>query len=97
MAPSGITFNSEQVEECDFEDDKYLSFQRLSRVTNEITHKVNINSHTLVLTLMQDPNLSPAVALRHDVDAYIWQPMITNNKFDLQHIGSLKAFGYVQV
>ncbi|KAI4468901.1 chronic myelogenous leukemia tumor antigen 66 [Holotrichia oblita] len=66
MSPSGITFETEQVEDCDFEDDKYLTFQRLSRLTNEITHKVNINSHSLVLTLAQDPNLSPAVALRHD-------------------------------
>lgn len=41
----------------------------------------------------------PALALRHDVDACIWQPytqLINSDTWPVKHQGTLMAFGYVQ-
>lgn len=96
-AALGTTFNSEEVEECDFEQDKYTTFIRLSKVTGEITHKVNVNTHTLLFAVEKEPYCAPALVLRHDVDAYVWQPINENDHFKFVHEGTLNAFGYVQV
>ncbi|KRT83658.1 hypothetical protein AMK59_4079 [Oryctes borbonicus] len=96
LAPSGVTFNSQQIEECDFERDKYLTFERFSKSTKAATHRVNINTHAMVLIVQRHASLPPAVALRHDVDAYIWQPIFEDGNFILRHEGTLHAFGYVQ-
>ncbi|KAJ3663824.1 hypothetical protein Zmor_008046 [Zophobas morio] len=52
--PSGATFNSQQVEECDFECDKLTILERLSRNSHNITHKVNFGSHQVLLTVNLD-------------------------------------------
>lgn len=41
----------------------------------------------------------PAIALRHDVDACIWQPyaqLVNSDTWPIKHQGTLLAFGYVQ-
>lgn len=97
LKPMENAFNNQEMEDCDFEMDEYLSFERLSGITCETTHKVNISTHVHLLSVQRSENLPPAIALRHDVDAYVWQPIIEEENFQLLHQGTLNAFGYVQV
>ncbi|XP_060534478.1 nudC domain-containing protein 1 [Cylas formicarius] len=92
----GATFNSQQIEECDFESDKAFTFQRINRLTNECTHKIHLGSHQVLLTCRSSPPLPPAVGTRHDVDVCLWQPRGTGPNFEVKHVGTLLAFGYVQ-
>jgi hypothetical protein len=94
--PTGTTFNSQQVEECDFECDKLTIFERLCRDSHHVTHKINLGSHQVLLTVNFDKELPLAVATRSDVDACIWQPKMTPNDFCLEHTGILLALGYIQ-
>ncbi|KAJ8943764.1 hypothetical protein NQ318_011976 [Aromia moschata] len=96
MPQSGSTFNSQQVEECDFENDKAVTFERLNGMTNNITHKINLGSHQILLTANLNINLSPALGIRHDVDICLWQPQGSGDDFSVTHEGTLLAFGYVQ-
>ncbi|XP_072392868.1 nudC domain-containing protein 1 [Diabrotica undecimpunctata] len=93
---SGTTFNSQQVEECDFENDKACVFQRLCGQTNNTTHKVNLGSHQILVTAQLNQNDVPAMGIRHDVDICLWQPQKTNENFSITHEGTLLALGYVQ-
>ncbi|VEN59571.1 unnamed protein product [Callosobruchus maculatus] len=93
---TGTTFNSQQIEECDFETDKSGNFERLCGKTNEATHKVNLGSHQVLVTCTLDPNLPAAIGIRHDVDVCIWQPNSVEGNFEITHEGTLLAFGYVQ-
>lgn len=92
----GSTFSSEQVEECDFEEDRNYSFERICGTTHKITHKTNISSHQVLFIAKIFDNTLPAFALRHDVDGCLWQPEINGDEFSLKHIGTLLAFGYIQ-
>jgi hypothetical protein len=85
------------VEECDFECDKLTIFERLCRDSHHVTHKINLGSHQVLLTVNFDTELPLAVATRSDVDACIWQPKMTPNDFCLEHTGTLLALGYIQV
>ncbi|KAJ8972216.1 hypothetical protein NQ314_000277 [Rhamnusium bicolor] len=96
MPQSGTTFNSEQVEECDFETDKAIIFERLSGRTNNVTHKVYLGSHQVLLTANLSSDLPPALGIRHDVDVCLWQPQGCGDDFSISHNGTLLAFGYVQ-
>ena len=93
---TGTTFNSQQVEECDFNEDKGIILQRLLCHSHEATHKVLINSHKILLTANLSPDLPPAIATRHDVDSCLWQPCSDGFNFTIEHVGTLNAFGYVQ-
>ncbi|CAH1968283.1 unnamed protein product [Acanthoscelides obtectus] len=93
---TGATFNSQQIEECDFETDKSGSFERFCGKTNQATHKVNLGSHLVLVTCTLDPCLPPAIGIRHDVDVCIWQPKNCDGNFEITHEGTLLAFGYVQ-
>ncbi|KAJ8978119.1 hypothetical protein NQ317_014174 [Molorchus minor] len=92
----GTTFNSQQVEECDFENDKSIIFERLHGRTNGVTHKIHLGSHQVLLTANLNRDLSPALGIRHDVDLCLWQPQGIGDDFSITHEGTLLAFGYVQ-
>ncbi|EEZ99920.1 NudC domain-containing protein 1-like Protein [Tribolium castaneum] len=93
--PTGTTFNSQQVEECDFECDKLTVFERVSRDSHEVTHKINLGSHQVLLSVGLEENQPLAVGIRSDVDTCIWQPT-NENEFRLVHKGTLLALGYIQ-
>ena len=56
-----------------------------------MTHKCNIGSRAFLFSTNRSE-----FALRHDVDALIWKPIETNDRFDLEHIDTLLAYGFVQ-
>ncbi|RZC33678.1 nudC domain-containing protein 1 [Asbolus verrucosus] len=94
--PPGTTFNSQQVEECDFEYDKLTVFERVHRDSHNVTHKVNLGSHQVLLTVNLEKNVPSALAVRSDVDACIWQPKNEPDEFSMEHKGTLLALGYIQ-
>ncbi|XP_057664626.1 nudC domain-containing protein 1 [Diorhabda carinulata] len=95
MPQCGSTFNSQQVEECDFENDKTFTFERLCGKTNRTTHKINLGTNQVLLCANLSPDLVPAVGIRYDVDICLWQPHY-NETFSITHEGTLLALGYVQ-
>ncbi|XP_050301405.1 nudC domain-containing protein 1 isoform X1 [Anthonomus grandis grandis] len=96
IPPTGTTFNSQQIEECDFETDKSEIFDRISGVTNETTHRIHLGSHQVILSPYITSEWPPALGIRHDVDVCIWQPLLEGDNFTCKHEGTLLAFGYVQ-
>ncbi|XP_018577530.1 nudC domain-containing protein 1 [Anoplophora glabripennis] len=96
MPQCGTTFTSQQVEECDFETDKAVTFERLNGLTNNITHKIYLGSHQVLLTANLNTDLPLALGIRHDVDVCLWQPQGCGDDFSISHEGTLLAFGYVQ-
>ncbi|XP_030749316.1 nudC domain-containing protein 1 [Sitophilus oryzae] len=93
---SGTTFNSQQIEECDFESDKSETFSRISSITNSTTHKIHLGSHQVILKPYLNSHHSRALGIRHDVDVCLWQPFLESGNFEIKHEGTLLAFGYVQ-
>ncbi|CAH1155611.1 unnamed protein product [Phaedon cochleariae] len=96
LPPSGMTFNSQQVEECDFESDKSVTFERFSGSTNQVTHRVNLGTHQVLLKAQLHNDRAPAMGIRHDVDICLWQPEKNGDQFSIVHEGTLLALGYVQ-
>ncbi|KAJ8924547.1 hypothetical protein NQ315_000695 [Exocentrus adspersus] len=92
---TGTTFNSQQVEECDFETDKVTTFERLQGTTNNVTHRAHLGSHQVLMTANLNPDLPLALGVRHDVDVCLWQPQGCGDDFSISHEGTLLAFGYV--
>ena len=45
-----------------------------------------------------DGDVPPMFCVRHDIDALLWQPVLTPvvEEFPCQHIGTFNALGYVQ-
>ncbi|XP_066250201.1 nudC domain-containing protein 1 [Euwallacea similis] len=93
---SGTTFNSQQIEECDFEGDKSETFERICGVTSKPTHRVHLGSHQVILSPYLSCDWPPALGIRHDVDVCLWQPLFEGETFRCKHEGTLLAFGYVQ-
>lgn len=95
---SGITFvNTQELEECDFEEDNCSMFERMCATTHRATHRIHLNSLKYCLVVKTDDTLPQSIAFTHDVDACIWQPEVTKDDFRMKHVGTLLAFGYVQV
>jgi len=92
----GSTFSSQPIEECDFEDDKLVTFERICSTSHEVTHRASLGSHQVLLTTKLSENLPPAMAVRNDVDACLWQPLKIDEDFCLKHEATLLAFAYVQ-
>lgn len=66
---------------------------------HEVTHRVPLSVHQYLFDLKLETNEVPALALRHDVDACIWQPfaqLVNSETWPIKHQGTLLAFGYVQ-
>ncbi|CAH0546420.1 unnamed protein product [Brassicogethes aeneus] len=94
--PSGTTFNSQQIEDCDLEYDKTVIFERICGITNETVNKINIGSNPVLLSANINDESLPAFGIRHDVDVLLWKPSLNNEEFTVKHAGTLHAFGYIQ-
>lgn len=79
---------------------KFLFFSvRLDATNHEITHRIPLSVHQYLFKIKLETNEVPALALRHDVDACIWQPLaqlVNSVTWPVKHQGILLAFGYVQ-
>uniref|UniRef100_A0A182RKQ5 NudC domain-containing protein 1 n=1 Tax=Anopheles funestus TaxID=62324 RepID=A0A182RKQ5_ANOFN len=92
---------SAPLESCDFEGEQetYYTLERLSCINHTVTHTVSLGSGPPLFTVNLRPGLPPTFALRHDVDACLWQlqPVAFGTEdCRFQHEGTLHAFGYVQ-
>lgn len=90
-------YSSQQLEECDFAEDDTAIFERFCGNTHIVTHRINIGSFQLITTVRLSPELPPALVLRHDVDAVLWQPIKDNDEWMIKHEGTFLALGYIQV
>lgn len=70
--------------------------ERFDVFARNVTHKISLGMHRPLFAIQLRPNYSSAIALRHDVDACIWQPQLTASDWLINHEGTLNAFGYVQ-
>lgn len=65
--------------------------------THEVTHRICLGTHPVLMTVKLFDNLPPSLGFRHDVDICLWQPLGEQQDWHLEHKGTLLAFGYVQV
>ncbi|CAG9783373.1 unnamed protein product [Diatraea saccharalis] len=92
-------FSTQELEECDAASEEDTVLVRLDTTTHCVTHRVPLSVHQYLFSLKLDIHEVPAIGLRHDVDACIWQPyakLINSDTWPLKHQGTLMAFGYVQ-
>lgn len=97
--PGQPSFNSQQLEECDAMSCDTVVFVRMSAETHSASHEVSLSSFQWLFKVHCDPEKAPAICLRHDVDACVWQFENTENnkkEWPYKHTGSFFAFGYVQ-
>ncbi|KAL3269060.1 hypothetical protein HHI36_008143 [Cryptolaemus montrouzieri] len=92
----GITFNTEQMEECDFNNSEFSILERLCVNTHNVTHKCNLGTNEVLLTVQTDSYLPPSLGVRNDVDVCVWEPHFKDGNFVLKHVASLLALGYIQ-
>lgn len=72
---------------------------RIETENHQITHRTSLSMHQFLFSIKLETNEVPALALRHDVDACVWQPyaqLVNSNTWPVKHQGTLPAFGYVQ-
>lgn len=78
----------------------YFVSARFDVSTHGITHKIPLSIHQYLFSVNIDPKEAPALVIRQDVDACIWQPYAkqsnSTNDWFVEHQGTLMAFGYVQ-
>ncbi|XP_075990259.1 nudC domain-containing protein 1 [Anticarsia gemmatalis] len=92
-------FSTQDLEECDAASEEDTVLVRLDATTHKITHRAPLSVHQYLFSIRIETQEVPTLALRHDVDACIWQPyaqLINSNTWPVKHQGSLSAFGYVQ-
>ncbi|KAL0270912.1 UNVERIFIED_CONTAM: hypothetical protein PYX00_008182 [Menopon gallinae] len=97
--PGQPSFNSQQLEECDAMSCDTVVCVRMSAETHSASHEVSLSSFQWLFKVHCDPEKAPAICLRHDVDACVWQFENTQDsekEWPYKHIGSFFAFGYVQ-
>lgn len=86
------------MEECDFsvdgEESEYF-IERIDKITHLTTHRTIIGGTPPLFSLVLQPNKSPAIVTRYDVDGIVWT-FKSNPEWNFQHEGTLNAFGYVQ-
>ncbi|CAH0722115.1 unnamed protein product, partial [Brenthis ino] len=91
--------NTQELEECDAVSEEDTVLVRMDITNHEITHRVPLSVHQYLFDIKLETHEVPALALRHDVDACIWQPfaqLINSETWPIKHHGTLMAFGYVQ-
>lgn len=71
--------------------------ERLCPETKQATHHIYIGSNGPLFKYFSEHGSPPLLALRHDVDGLIWQMPTSDQNWPPNHIGTLPAFGYVQV
>ncbi|CAG9120232.1 unnamed protein product [Plutella xylostella] len=88
----------QELEECDAgSEDTILA--RYDINLHKTTHRTPLSVHQILFHLPLHVGDAPAVALRHEVDACVWQPypkLLVRDSWPLKHVGTLKAFGYIQ-
>ncbi|XP_023945810.2 nudC domain-containing protein 1 [Bicyclus anynana] len=91
--------NTQELEECDAASEEDTVLVRMDAANHEITHRVSLSVHQYMFSIKLETHEVPALALRHDVDACIWQPyaqLVNSDTWPMKHEGTLMAFGYVQ-
>ncbi|KAJ2946763.1 hypothetical protein O0L34_g12827 [Tuta absoluta] len=89
----------QELEECDAASEEDTVLVRMDTETHETTHRISLSVHQYLFSIKLETNEVPALALRHDVDACVWQPyaeLINTQTWPVKHQGTLLAFGYVQ-
>ncbi|KAL4713556.1 hypothetical protein ACJJTC_006144 [Scirpophaga incertulas] len=92
-------FSTQELEECDAASEEDTILVRFDSESHEITHRAPLSVNQYLFTIPLEAHEVPALALRHDVDACIWQPyspMLESETWPVKHQGTLLAFGYVQ-
>ncbi|CAK1599273.1 unnamed protein product [Parnassius mnemosyne] len=91
--------STQELEECDAASEEDTVLVRMDLNNHEITHRISLSVHQFLFNIKLETHEVPALALRHDVDACIWQPyahLINSETWPVKHQGTLLAFGYVQ-
>uniref|UniRef100_A0A2A4JWX4 NudC domain-containing protein 1 n=1 Tax=Heliothis virescens TaxID=7102 RepID=A0A2A4JWX4_HELVI len=91
--------STQELEECDAASEEDTVLVRLDATSHSVTHRAPLSVHQFLFSIKIETQEAPALALRHDVDACLWQPyaqLINSNTWPVKHQGSLSAFGYVQ-
>uniref|UniRef100_A0A146LE40 NudC domain-containing protein 1 n=1 Tax=Lygus hesperus TaxID=30085 RepID=A0A146LE40_LYGHE len=94
---AGTVLNA--LEECDVCEGDSRTLFRFEKGNALCTNKVHLGSQQWLLSTNVDPNKVPAFCMRNDVDGCIWmpgQPNTITGEWNVDHIGTLLAFGYVQ-
>lgn len=79
-------------------DEKNCYLERILYETSEVTHRINLGTSPVILSVKLHDAAPPALGLRHDVDVCIWQPYNeSDSSWQLKHEGTLFALGYIQV
>lgn len=72
---------------------------RIDATDHQITHRVPLSVNQFLFSMKIETQEVPTLAIRHHVDACIWQPysqLVNSNTWPIKHQGTLMAFGYVQ-
>ncbi|XP_050663633.1 nudC domain-containing protein 1 [Leptidea sinapis] len=96
---SVIALSTQELEECDAASEEDTVLVRLDATHHMVTHRVPLSVHQYLFTQQLEIQQAPALCLRHDVDACIWQPypqLVNSDSWPIKHHGTLMAFGYVQ-
>lgn len=91
--------STQELEECDAASEEDTVLSRLDATTHDITHRIPLTVHQYLFSIRMEQQEVPALALRHDVDACVWQPysqLVNSTTWPIKHQGTLMAFGYVQ-
>ncbi|XP_045487658.1 nudC domain-containing protein 1 [Pieris rapae] len=91
--------STQELEECDAASEEDTVLVRLDASNHTITHRVPLSVHQFLFNIKLETEGVPALCLRHDVDACIWQPyphLINTDIWPVKHQGTLMAFGYIQ-
>ncbi|CAK1548000.1 unnamed protein product [Leptosia nina] len=87
------------LEECDAASEEDTVLVRLDATIHTTTHRIPLSVHQFLFSVKLETLEVPALCLRHDVDACIWQPyqqLINSDTWPVKHQGTLMAFGYIQ-
>ncbi|KAL0850645.1 hypothetical protein ABMA28_012398 [Loxostege sticticalis] len=96
---SAPVLTTQELEECDAATEEDTVLVRVDASNHQITHRAPLSVHQYLFNIKMETHEVPALALRHDVDACIWQPyaqLINSETWPVKHQGTLMAFGYVQ-
>lgn len=97
----GSGFNPGQLEECD-DEDVSSRLVRIPLLSHSPSHTVMLSGHQWIGGSRPPPPGPPALLLRHDVDALVWQPTAPKSAekdtspWEMSHLSTFPGFGYVQ-
>lgn len=89
--------NCQMLEECDAYPENFTSMVRLDGESHQVTNAVNIGTNQWLFNSQLDPEKTPCICLRHDVDGLVWQPGTADGTSKVWcHMTTFNALGYVQ-